>query len=77
MTDRIALYVPSLGGGGAERVMTILANSFAARGLNIDLVLAKAKGPYLKDVSNAVRVVDLGASRVLLSVPGLVRYLRR
>lgn len=77
MTDRIAIYVPSLRGGGAERVMTILANSFAARGLAVDLVLAKAKGPYLKDVSDAVRVVDLGASRVLFSLPGLARYLRR
>ena len=77
MTDRIAIYVPSLRGGGAERVMTILANSFAARGLAVDLVLAKAKGPYLKDVSDAVRVVDLGSSRVLFSLPGLARYLRR
>jgi glycosyltransferase involved in cell wall biosynthesis len=57
--------------------MTILANSFAARGLAVDLVLAKATGPYLKDVSDAVRVVDLGSSRVLFSLPGLTRYLRR
>lgn len=77
MTDRIAIYVPSLGGGGAERIMTILANSFAARGLAVDLVLAKAKGPYLKDLSDAVRVVDLGSFRVLFSLPGLARYLRR
>lgn len=77
MTDRIAIYVPSLRGGGAERIMTILANSFAARGLAVDLVLAKANGPYLKDLSDAVRVVDLGSFRVLFSLPGLVRYLRR
>lgn len=77
MTNRIAIYVPSLRGGGAERVMAILANGFAARGLAVDLVLAQAKGPYLKDVSDPVRVVDLGSSRVLFSLPGLVRYLRR
>lgn len=77
MTHRIAIYVPSMTGGGAERVMTILANGFAARGLVVDLVLSKAEGPFLKDVSDAVRVVDLCSSRVLFSLPGLVRYLRR
>lgn len=74
---RVAIYVPSLEGGGAERVMVTLANEFAARELDTDLVLVRARGPYLKDVSSAVRVVDLGASRVLASVPALIRYLRR
>lgn len=77
MKGRIALFLPSLRGGGAERVMVTLANGFGARGLAVDLVLAKAEGPYLKDVSEAVRVVDLGVSRVLASLPGLIRYLRR
>lgn len=74
---RIAIYLPSLSGGGAERVMVTLANGFAGRGYDIDLVLAGAEGPYLKDVSASVRVVDLGCRRVMTSLPGLVRYLRR
>ena len=77
MSERIALYSPSLAGGGAERVMTILANNIAVRGFAVDLVLAKAEGPYLKEVSEKVRVVNLGASRVLASLPGLIRYFRR
>lgn len=74
---KLALYLPSLRGGGAERVMVTLANGFAQRGYAVDLVLAKAEGPYLGDVAENVRVVDLGASRVATSLPGLVRYLRR
>jgi len=74
---RLAIYVPSLRGGGAERVMVTLANGFAERGFEVDLVLAKAEGPYLKEVADAVRVVDLKSTRVLTSLPGLVRYLRR
>lgn len=73
----IALYLPSLVGGGAEQVMVTLANGFAARGLAVDLVLAKAEGPYLDDVAPSVGVMDLNARRVLASLPGLVRYLRR
>lgn len=55
--------------------MVTLANAFAASGYLVDLVLARAAGPYRKDVTNLVRVVDLGADGVLGSLPGLVRYL--
>lgn len=77
MADRIALYLPSLVGGGAEQVTVTLANELAERGFAVDLVLADASGPYLKEVSPAVRIVDLDAGRVLFSLPALVRYLRR
>lgn len=76
-TPRLALFLPSLRGGGAERVMVHLARGFAERGFQVDLVLAKAEGPYLAEVPPSVRVVDLRASRVLFSLPGLVRYLRK
>jgi len=74
---KLALFLPSLRGGGAERVMVNLARGFAERGLRVDLVLAKAEGPYLSQVPQSVRVVDLKSKRVLYSLPGLVRYLRR
>ncbi len=74
---KITLFLPSLGGGGAERVFVSLANGFAESGMDVDLVLAKAAGPYLKEVSPLVRVVDLGASRVLTSLPKLISYVRK
>lgn len=73
----IAIYLPSLRGGGAERAMATLANGFADRGLKVDLVLVRAEGPYLSEVSPGVCIVDLQSNRVLTSLPGLVRYLRR
>ena len=72
-----AIFLPSLRGGGAERVMVTLARGLAERHLRVDLVLAKAEGPYLSHVPSDVRIVDLGASRVLTSLPGLIRYLQR
>ncbi|MEX2430768.1 MAG: glycosyltransferase, partial [Dehalococcoidia bacterium] len=74
---KIAIYLPSLRGGGAERAMALLAGGIAERGYAVDLVLAKAEGPYLDGLHPDVRVVDLQARRVLTSLPGLIRYLRR
>lgn len=74
---RIGFFLPSLRGGGAERVMVALANGFADRGIGVDLVLANANGPYRSEVNSAVQVIDLQAGRVLASLPGLVGYLRR
>lgn len=73
---RITLYMPSLAGGGAQRVFLYLAQGFVERGYEVHLVLAKAHGPYLPQVPPSVRMIDLGASRVLTSLPALVRYLR-
>lgn len=73
----IALFVPSLRGGGAERVMSVLARGLAEKGLSVDLVLVNAAGPYLADIPHSVRVIDLKSRRLLSALPGLVRYLRR
>lgn len=75
-TPKIAVFLPSLEGGGAERVFVELCGEFAALGYDVDLVLAAARGPYLAEVSPRVRIVDLRANGVLSSLPRLVRYLR-
>lgn len=74
---RIAIFSPSLRGGGAERVVATLASQFAKRGLEVDLVLALAEGPQLDNVSPAVRIVDLKAGRVMKALLPLARYMRR
>jgi len=73
----LAIFLVALSGGGAERVMLYLARGFVEQGLNVDLVLVKKEGPYLSSIPPGVRVVDLGASRLLLSIPALIRYLQQ
>lgn len=73
----VSIFSPSLNGGGAERVMVTLANGVARRGYRVDLVLASAEGPYLRDVEPSVRIVDLRAGRVIRALWPLARYLRR
>lgn len=73
---RFSFFVPSLGPGGVQRSMVILANGFASLGYRVDLVLCQAEGIFLPEVSEHVRVVELKARRILHSVPELARYLR-
>ena len=74
---RLAFFLPGLYDGGAERVVLNLASGIAAKGYPVDLVLARAEGPYLPQVPERVRVVDLKARRVLSSGPALAAYARR
>jgi len=74
---RLCILVPSLHGGGAEHIMVKLAGGLVRLGYSVDLVLCQAKGPYLAEVPDAVRVIDLHSARVLASLPALARYLRR
>jgi glycosyltransferase involved in cell wall biosynthesis len=74
---KISFFIPSLRGGGAERVFVNLANEFSKRGFDVDLVLAQKIGPYLKEANKDVNIVDLKAKRVLYSLFPLVKYLRK
>jgi glycosyltransferase involved in cell wall biosynthesis len=73
----VALFLPSLAGGGAERVVLNLAAGFAQRGFTTDLVLASTGGPYVAQVPGSVRVINLNATRMLRSLIPLAAYLRR
>ena len=73
----IAFFLPSLVGGGAERVVVNLMQGITERGIPVDLVLAAAEGPLLDQLPSSVRLVDLRAPRVLRSLLPLAGYLRR
>src|SRR4051794_6842931 len=76
-TGPIAFFLPTLAGGGAERVILNLADGISERGLSVDLVVASAEGPLLAQLRPAVRLLDLRAPRVIRSVVPLTSYLRR
>jgi glycosyltransferase involved in cell wall biosynthesis len=73
----IAFFLPTLTGGGAERVTLNLARGMTERGLSVDLVVASAQGVFLNDVPPAARLVDLHAPRMLRGLVPLTSYLRR
>lgn len=76
-SHHLAIYWPGLAWGGAERTMLKLAGGISSRGYKVDLVLVHANGSFLSEVPKHLRIIDLNASRALLSMPALISYLRR
>ncbi len=75
---KIALFITTLDGGGAERVMVNLACGFTEHGFKVDLILLRAMGPYLAELQHHnIRIVDLDGKWALACLPSLVRYLRQ
>lgn len=72
----IAFFAPNLVGGGAERIISILASHFSETGFQVDLLLTQVSGPYLHDLSPKVNIIDLQSSKALTSLPKLIKYLR-
>ncbi len=73
---RLALFLPNLAGGGAERVALAMIQGFLDHGYEVDLVLARREGVLLPLVPAGVEIIDLGASHLRHTVLPLVRYLR-
>ena len=76
-TRRIAMLMPSLAGGGAEKMFLMVAAGLARRGFAVDLLIERAEGPYVELVPEGVRLLRLDARLSGTTLPKLLRYLHR
>jgi glycosyltransferase involved in cell wall biosynthesis len=74
---RVAIVLPNLRGGGAERVAIRLAEDMASRGCEVDLVLLQAVGELISVPARHINLVDLECGRIAASLGPLKRYFRR
>lgn len=58
----LSLFIYGLGGGGAQRRCLTLASGFAARGLNVDLVVVNPEGPLAAELPASVHLVTLDSA---------------
>lgn len=73
MAQRVAIFLPSLIAGGAERSALFVARTLEAAGYAVELVVAHARGGLERDPYVAARLTDLGARDALT---GMFRYRR-
>ncbi len=75
--ERCLFVLPSLGGGGAERVVTTLLRHMNPNRFDLHLAVARDSGPNKHNIPDHVTVHDLAASRVVRSIVPLLRTIRR
>lgn len=73
---RVAIYLQSLEGGGAERAMVDLANGLRAEGLQTDFVVIRDEGPWRQLLSADVHLVAIRSRWALSGFVKLLHYLR-
>ena len=75
--DRILFFLPSLGGGGAERVAVQLLAHLDPQRYELHLALIDRSGPFLEQLPRHVIVHDFGAVRFARLVPAQLRLVWR
>lgn len=71
---RLALLLPDLEAGGAERVTLTLAAEFLAMGDTVDIVVLQAKGALMDALPAGATLVELGADRLHRAARPLAAY---
>ena len=73
----ITIFMPALGGGGAERIVLNLIEGLISEGIRVKLILATKYGILRDSIPNDVEVVDLGYSKTIFSLFSLAKYIRQ
>jgi glycosyltransferase involved in cell wall biosynthesis len=73
----VSCFLPSLAGGGAERITVNLLHALEDYPVNLELVLADATGPYLEAIPSTVPVVSLDTPHMRRAFRPLARYLKQ
>ncbi|WP_085902000.1 glycosyltransferase [Kiloniella majae] len=73
---RLMFVLPSLIGGGAEKVFVDLANWMVEQGVDVHIVCIQHTGALRENVSSSVHVHTLHVSRLLFAIPALRRVIK-
>lgn len=73
---RIAVIIPSLAGGGMERMRMHLIQEWVRKGIHVDLVVSRFQGPLSDSIPGKVNVFEIAGSRPYLFPFNLYRYLK-
>jgi glycosyltransferase involved in cell wall biosynthesis len=74
---RLLITLPSLRGGGAERVATHLARHLDHSRFDVHVCLAQKVGPFLQEIPSDVEIHDLNVRRTLHAPVPLANTIRR
>ncbi len=72
----VSLFIHSLKGGGAEKMMVQVANELHRRNHDVKLVLVRASGPYESLVNTSLQTIEIGGGNSPEILYNLWKHLR-
>ena len=76
MRPSVAILIPGLNAGGAERVLLSLASEFVARGIRCEVVSVQRGGVWRSKIPEGVSLMELGFEKPIRAIYSLWKYLR-
>ena len=74
---KLAVFISFSGEGGVERMVSTLIGQFCAQGFDVDVLLAKARGGHLANLTPDAKRIKLGSDHTWLTLWPLVKYLKK
>lgn len=72
----VAIFIPTFGTGGVERMLVNLAQGLVQLGIDVDFILDTLDAPYLDSLPETVNIHPLGRSDSAKQLEWLVNYLQ-
>ena len=72
---RIAIFIPTFAGGGAESAMVTLAQALSEKGYFVDFIVKKAAGELVTRVPSGVNIIDFHVPAMKHTLSKLVKYI--
>ena len=77
VNKKISIILPSLCGGGAERLHVNLANDWVAQGFDVEFILLRKEGELIPLLAPEITVIGLNVDRIRSSIFPLAVCLRK
>ena len=73
---KIVFVLPSMSGGGSQKVISILLNHIDRDKFKLYLILLEKKGAYLDDIPTDIEIVDLKTTRRQKAIVKLIKHIK-
>lgn len=77
MKKKVIFLIPSLNGGGAERVFIQLLKVLDRNVFEIYLMVTNLEGPYVNEIPNDINIIDLQKTSVKRSLFSLIKEINK
>jgi glycosyltransferase involved in cell wall biosynthesis len=77
MKKDITFLIPSMAGGGAQKVTLLLINELCRKGWKVTILLSRAEGPYLKKLDKSLKIIILKNRNISKNIFSIAKYLKQ